>query len=335
MAATNRTRARDIAVELCKQFLDASSLQLARKLRKDHPLHFHSVEYARTLVRSVRGAQGKKDRRLAEVPRAKRSAGEPPKMPPSLSEPFTEFVFDGAERVGIISDIHVPYHSEKAWEAAMRRLSANECDGILINGDFCDFYRISRYEKDPEARSFGDELRMCIEGLKYIRDWFPDARIVLKLGNHEERFDAFIWQRAPELYSVEACRIHELLRLASMDIEIVADQRPVMLGKLPVLHGHELQKGISAPVNPARGAFLRSLHTLAVGHSHRTSTHVEPDMFGSEVAVWSIGCLASPNPEYNRFAKSNHGFAFVRLSSDGQFDFENYRISKDWQVRTA
>jgi predicted phosphodiesterase len=256
-------------------------------------------------------------------------------MPPSLSEPFTEFVFDGAERIGIISDIHVPYHSEKAWEAAMRRLSANKCDGILINGDFCDFYRISRYEKDPEARSFGDELRMCVEGLQYIRDWFPDARIVLKLGNHEERWDAFIWQRAPELYSVDACRIHELLRLSSMGIEIVSDQRPVMLGKLPVLHGHELQKGISAPVNPARGAFLRSLHTLAVGHSHRTSTHVEPDMFGSEVAVWSIGCLAAPNPEYNRFAKSNHGFAFVRLSPDGQFDFENYRVSKDWQVRTA
>ena len=330
-----RGKGRDIAVELCKRFPDASNLSLARKLRNDHPLLFSTVENARRMVRDVRGATGDQRSKYADLPRARRKPGEQPKMPPSLSEPFTEFAFDGAERIGIISDIHVPYHSEKAWEAAMRKLSANACDGILINGDFCDFYRISRYEKDPEARSFGDELRMCIEGLKYIRDWFPDARIVLKLGNHEERWDAFIWQRAPELYSVEACRIHELLKLSSMGIEIVSDQRPVMLGKLPVLHGHELQRGISAPVNPARGAFLKSLHTLAVGHSHRTSTHVEPDMFGSEVAVWSIGCLAAPNPEYNRFAKSNHGFAFVRLSPDGQFDFENYRISKDWQVRTA
>lgn len=330
-----RTKGREIAVELCRAFPDASTLQLARKLRAEHPLLFATVENARSMLREVRGSHGKRREKNADMPRPKGRSGEPPKMPPSLSEPFTEFVFDGCDRVGIISDIHVPYHSERAWEAAMRRLSANECDGILINGDFCDFYRISRYEKDPEARSFGDELRMCIEGLQYIRDWFPHSRIVLKLGNHEERFDAFIWQRAPELYSIESCRIHELLRLASMDIEIVSDQRPVMLGKLPVLHGHELQKGISAPVNPARGAFLRSLHTLAVGHSHRTSTHVEPDMFGSEVAVWSVGCLSAPNPEYNRFAKSNHGFAFVRLSSDGQFDFENYRISKDWQVRTA
>ena len=330
-----KTKGRVLAAELCSRYPDASNLSLARKLRAEHPLVFSSVERARDAVRSARGNKGRGRAHTAETPRANGKAGEVPKMPPSLSEPFTEFVFDGCDRVGIISDIHVPYHSEKAWESAMRKLAANKCDGILINGDFCDFYRISRYEKDPEARSFGDELRMCREGLQYIRDWFPDARIVLKLGNHEERFDAFIWQRAPELYSVDACRIHELLRLSSMGIEIVADQRPVMLGKLPVLHGHELQKGISAPVNPARGAFLRSLHTLAVGHSHRTSTHVEPDMFGSEVAVWSIGCLSAPNPEYNRFAKSNHGFAFVRLSADGQFDFENYRVSKDWQVRTA
>jgi predicted phosphodiesterase len=330
-----RTKARQVAIAMCEKYPDTESRQLARKLRTEHPKLYSSIDNARNHVRLIRGQLGKAKRNQADLPKAPGRAGQTPKMPQSLSEPFSKFVFDGAERVGIISDIHVPYHSERAWEAAMRRLCANECDGILINGDFCDFYRISRYEKDPEARSFGDELRMCIEGLQYIRDWFPAARIVLKLGNHEERFDAFIWQRAPELYSVQACRIHQLLKLDSMGIEMVSDQRPVMLGKLPVLHGHELQKGISAPVNPARGAFLRSLHTLAVGHSHRTSTHVEPDMFGSEVAVWSIGCLSSPNPEYNRFAKSNHGFAFVRLCSDGQFDFENYRISKDWQVRTA
>ncbi len=109
-----------------------------------------------------------------------------------------------------------------------------------------------------------------------------------------------------------------------------------MLGKLPALHGHELFKGgFFAPVNIARGAYLRTQHTVVVGHSHRTSTHVEPDMWGREVAVWSVGCLSALNPRYNRFAKSNHGFAMVSIAADGDFDFENYRISKDWKVRTA
>ena len=330
-----KSKARLIAAELCKQFPNTPSLQLARKLHKEHPLLYRDAEAARGVIRHVRGTKGKRHRSQADVPTPKRNAGEVRKLPESLAEPFTAFEMDGCSRIGIISDLHIPYHSDQACEAAVNKLLDNECDGLLINGDYCDFYAISRYQKDPEARSFGDELRMCREGLEWLRSQFPKARIVFKLGNHEERWDAFIWQRAPELYSVEACRIHELLKLSTMGIEIVADQRPIMLGKLPVLHGHELQKGISAPVNPARGAFLRSLHTLAVGHSHRTSTHAEPDMFGSEVAVWSVGCLCALNPEYNRFAKSNHGFAFVSIGSDGDFDFENYRISRDWKVRTA
>jgi predicted phosphodiesterase len=333
--AAKKTKARLLAEELCAKFPNAPSLQLARMLHAKHPRQYRDIEAARSFVRLVRGVKGEKARPEATLPKPIGKAGERPKLPESLAEPFTEFTMDGCSRIGIISDLHIPYHSDQACEAAVGKLLDNNCDGLLINGDYCDFYSISRYQKDPEARSFGDELRMCREGLEWLRSQFPKARIVFKLGNHEERWDAFIWQRAPELYSIESCRIHELLKLSSMGIEIVADQRPVMIGKLPVLHGHELQKGISAPVNPARGAFLRSLHTLAVGHSHRTSTHVEPDMFGREVAVWSVGCLCALNPEYNRFAKSNHGFAFVSIGSDGDFDFENYRISKDWKVRTA
>lgn len=335
MPAPNRTRARDLALELCKQFPDAPSLQLARKLRKDHPVVFHSTEYARDKIRHIRGAKGNRLRSNAELPRTPRSAGELPPMPPSLAEPFEPFIMDGCQRVGVISDLHVPFHSDKAIAAALAKLEDNEIDGLLINGDYCDFYAISRYEKHPDARSFADELKFCIEGLRHIRARFPKARVLFKLGNHEERFDSFIFQRAPELYGVEACRIQDLLKLSSMGIECVTDQRPILLGKLPVLHGHELAKGISAPVNPARGAFLRTIHTVAVGHSHRTSTHVEPDMFGREVAVWSVGCLCGLNPRYNRFAKSNHGFAYVSVSAGGDFDFENYRVSRDWKVRTA
>lgn len=332
---TRKTKARELAVALCRQFPDAPNLQLARRLRRDHPLHFSTIDNARYMVRNIRGATGKSKRARAEQPRKLGRAGAVPPMPPSLAEPFEPFVMDGCKRVGIISDLHVPYHSDLAIRAAVKQLQDNAIDGLLINGDYCDFYRISRYEKDPGARSFADELRFCVEGLQHLRAHFPKARIVFKLGNHEERWDAFIWARAPELYNVQACRIHELLQLQSMGIELVTDQRPVLIGKLPILHGHELQKGIAAPVNPARGAFLKTLHTIAVGHSHRTSTHVEPDMFGREVAVWSVGCLCAPNPEYNRFAKSNHGFAFVSLATDGQFDFKNYRISQDWKVRTA
>ncbi len=109
-----------------------------------------------------------------------------------------------------------------------------------------------------------------------------------------------------------------------------------MLGKLAVLHGHEMGKsGISSPVNPARGVFLRTMHTCLVGHGHRTSTHVEKDMFDREVAVWSTGCLCANNPEYMRIGKQNWGFAFVTVDKDGMFNVTNARIDKNGTVRTA
>jgi predicted phosphodiesterase len=337
MAATRtpKSKARLLAEEICEKFPDASNLGLARKLRTEYPVHFASVELARNMVRVIRGAYGNDARKHATQPREKGQAGQLPSMPPSLAEPFEPFHVEGCKRVGIVSDIHVPYHSEQAWDAAMKHLAGNAIDTLVINGDYCDFYRLSRYEKDPGKRHFSEELKSCVEGLRWMRSVFPKARIVLKAGNHEERFDHFIWQRAPELYDVPQCRISDLLQLPSLGIEYVYEQRPVFVGKLCILHGHEFKAGFAPAVNPARGAFLRSLHSVLVGHHHRTSTHVEPDMFGREIAVWSTGHLAAPNPEYNRFAKSNHGFAYCEVASDGEYNVENYRMSKDWKVRTA
>lgn len=333
--ATPRSKARDIALEVCKEFPNTATRTLARKLRNEYPVHFANTEVARSFIRDVRGLRGSKRRSSAELPKEKQKDPKPHKIPPSLAEPFLSFEVTDAKNVGIISDLHIPFHSDQACDAAIKKLKWHKCDTIIINGDCTDFYSISRYERDPGLRDLAMELKMAIEGLQAIRSNFPKARIVYKLGNHEERWDLFIWNRAPELYNVESCRIHELLKLPSMGIEVVSDQRPILVGNLPILHGHELQKGISAPVNPARGAFLRTMHTVAVGHHHRTSTHVELNMWGSEVAVWSIGCLSAPNPGYNRFGKSNHGFAFVEVHSDGEFDFINYRISKDWKVRAT
>jgi hypothetical protein len=85
--------------------------------------------------------------------------------------------------------------------------------------------------------------------------------------------------------------LDQWLELAEHGIELVEDQRPIMCGELPVLHGHEKGKGISSPVNQARGAFLRLLHTVLEGHGHRTSGHAESDMWHRETFCWSpVAC---------------------------------------------
>jgi hypothetical protein len=168
-----------------------------------------------------------------------------------------------------------------------------------------------------------------------LRSEFPKARIIYKQGNHEERWDHFIWNRAPEIYDLAAVRLDELTQCKRLGIEMIGDQLPIMLGKLPVLHGHELGKSIFSPVNPARGAFLRTHHTVLVGHSHQTSGHADTDMFHSETFVWSTGCLCDLTPQYARVNRWNHGMAFVEVASDGSFNVANFRINKQGDIRGA
>jgi predicted phosphodiesterase len=294
-----------------------------------------TTESARALIRYVRGQIGNHNRRFAVKPKAAGKAGEIPPMPPSLARPFEPYVVEGCKRVGVLSDIHVPFHCPEAVEAAVRKLRENNCDAIVLNGDICDFYAVSRHDKSPD-RDFAAEIRMCIEMLQYLRACFPKAKMVFKEGNHEFRFDAYIFQRAPELFGIESLRIPEVLKLRSMRIDWVADQRPIMVGKLPILHGHELPSGpFGGGVNPSRGAFLRAVHSLLVGHSHRSSSHNEPNMFHDEIATWSTGCLCDLRPDYAKYNKWNHGFAYVDVGKDGQYSISNYRIGKDFTVRST
>lgn len=329
-----RTAARIYLEELCAKFPDAPNLGLAKRAKKERPESFATVETARDMVRNIRGAHGKQKLAHATQRRPKGKAGQVPKMPPSLAEPFEVFTID-SKRCGIISDVHIPYHSEVAFGAAVAALKQVKIDTLLINGDFADFYQVSRHQRDPKHRRFSEELKSVVQGLEWLRSEFPKQRIVYKMGNHEERWDHFIWNRAPEIYDLANVRIDELIQAKRFGVEVVGDQRFIMLGQLPILHGHELGKSIFSPVNPARGAFLRTHHTVLVGHSHQTSGHADTDMFHSETFVWSTGCLCDLTPAYARNNRWNHGFAWVDIARDGSFSVSNRRIAKNGDVRGA
>lgn len=333
--APPKTQARILAEELCQKYPEHSNLGLAKKLRADHPECYSSVERARDYVRMIRGVHGKKHRPSATQPRAKGKAGTKPKLPPSFEEAWTPFDLGSGIKIGVMSDAHIPYHVSIAVESAVAYLKKQKPDVLLINGDWCDFYQISRWQKDPGKRRFVEEVKVIKQSLEWLRHEFPKARIVFKEGNHEERFSAYVFNRAPEIFDVPCMLLPQFLELKKYGIEHVDELRPVMAGKLPVLHGHELGATLFSPVNPARGAFLRTHHTVLVGHSHQTSGHADCDMMHKETFVWSTGCLCGLNPRYRVINRWNHGFAFVEVSKDGSFDVSNLRISKDGTIRKS
>ena len=326
----------EIAKRLCLQFPDAPARTLARRLVREAN-NAITLEQARKRICKQFGVCGEQHRKKTRpvAGRPLREAGAVLKMPPSKAERWEPHTLNVVGQVGVLSDVHVPFHSEIALAAAVDHLKHLELVALVLNGDIADFYAISRYMKTPAKRDFRGELNAQRQLLAWMRQEFPGIPIILKAGNHEERWYHWLYQHAPEISDEPMMGLEAWLGLDKLGIELVQDHRPIMVGKLPILHGHEKGKGASAPVNQARGAFLRLHHTVLEGHGHRTSGHCEPDMFGSEVFCWSTGCLCDLRPEYARINKWNWGFASINVSGDGDFGVENYRITTDGKVRTS
>jgi predicted phosphodiesterase len=325
-----------MARKIVSRHPNAPARTLARRLAQETGGAI-TLEQARTRVRRVLGVSGVKVRERSttkHLHRPPRLAGQVLEMPQSQAEPWLPFDLKVVGKVGVLSDIHVPYHDETAFRAAVSHLQVEEIDVLLLNGDWVDFYSISRHEKNPKHRDFCSELKAGRQMLSWLRQEFPGVRIVAKLGNHEERWESWLWAHAPEISDDPIMGLDNWFGMPALDIELVSDKRVILAGSLPILHGHELPYGMTSPVNPARGAFLRTKHTLLMGHLHRTSGHCEPNMWHDEVFCWSAGCLCDLRPAYARLNSWNHGFAVVTVHDGGTFDVQNFRV-QDGQVRLS
>jgi len=324
-----RTTNRDLARQFLAKFPTHPQKSVAAALRKAHPKRFADLKSAYRTVQGVlptphmlRNEPGRPS--VDYVAHPKHVLTVPPPLPESHATPWEPVPLE-ASRILILSDVHIPYHDTPALNAALEHGDSFNPDCVLLNGDIADFYKISRYQQDPERRSFMQELVAVRQFLAHVRARYPQARIVYKLGNHEERWWAYLWRRAPELMGVDFADFRSLVESEKNGVEIVDRQLRIGIGALTVVHGHELPKGLTNPVNPARGAFLRTLDITLMGHQHRTSEHTENSMNGRIVTCWSTGCLCELRPEYMRINRHNHGFATV--TRDGaDFTVRNYRI---------
>lgn len=245
-----------------------------------------------------------------------------PYTPPSTAS----YCINGPARVLLLPDIHIPFHELTPLREAMLYGKKRQPTHILLNGDAIDFYPLSNWERDPRKLRLLDELDMLREFLGTIRLTFPRAKVAYKLGNHEDRLRRYIWTKAPELVGLPMAEFESLVGLAELGIDMVPSRTTIRLGKLPVLHGHEYRYGITNPVNPARGLFMRTKSTALCSHHHARSEHSERTVDGKLITTWSTGCLCNLSPDYNPYNSWSHGFAFIEVAKDGAFDVNNLRI---------
>lgn len=307
----------------CAAWVHLPTKTLARKLYAARTELWPNLEACYQAVRYARGAIGGVHRTRPGVTalRAAQPAGFTWRIPKSIAEPWMPFALD-AERTLVLSDIHVPFHDTPALQAVVKSALRWNPDCILLNGDVCDFFTISRFDKNPSVTRLRDELNATRQFLHWLRQKFPRARMVYKFGNHDERFSHYLWRKAPELFELEQLWLENLLQLADKKagtpgvegVEFLTNQERITLGHLDVLHGHELGKSsIAPPVNPARGTFLKTMECTLSAHLHRSSQHRERSSRGKQIACWSQACLCGLWPDYAKVNKWNHGAARVDL----------------------
>ena len=320
----------DLAKEWLADFPDTPSLTLAKALHKAFPSVYMSDEDARDRVRYYRGKAGKSDlSRLTDKTHVKKEDG--PFNPfDSLPEGLTyydewePYIIEG-ERILVLADIHSPFYDKRALKAAVDYGKKKEIDTVLFLGDLIDYFSISFWDKDPRKRDIRQEIDMTRGVLDTIRTTFPDAKMVIKTGNHDERIERYLKVKAVELLGMEALTYEEQFQTNRFDIDIVQDKRLVKVADLNCVHGHEFNRTFFSPVNPARGLYLRGKETAICAHFHRTSEHAETSMTDEVTVCWSIGCLCDLRPTYAPFNSWNHGFAII-YRQGSKFFVKNKKI---------
>lgn len=315
----------EIVKTYLKKYPTTPSLTLAKKIYKENKKQFNTLESVRTSVRTYRGKAGEKKRRVTkdnEFFNQKIQFN----LPESHAEHYDPYIISQS-KVLILSDLHFPYQDNTAIRAAINYGKEQKVNCILINGDLIDFATISRHEKDWRHRNIAFEFEAVREFLFELRKHFPKTKIVFKEGNHDERWEKWLFLKAPEIFDDPEFKLASRLRLGELHIDVVQDKLPVKIGKLTVLHGHELQGG--GGVNPARATFLKTLNSVVIGHVHKTSMHSEARMDGEIINVQSTGCLCGMYPMFARVNKWNQGFCYVEHDiKSGEYKLYNKLIIK-------
>lgn len=188
----------------------------------------------------------------------------------------------------IIGDLHVPYEDARAVKLVLEIAKDLKVDHFIINGDFFDMYSVSRHSKDPR-RAFNlkneiDDGKALLNKIKKI-----GARNNVFLGgNHEDRLERYLRDRAPELY--EIISIPKILELDRLGFKYIPYKNHYQIGKLFVTH----DVGVSGKyaVWRALDAFQ---HNIVTGHTHRFAHIVEGDARGVRHTAASLGHLCNLN----------------------------------------
>lgn len=192
------------------------------------------------------------------------------------------------EPILIVSDCHIPYHDKKAFELMLQVAKDLKPKHIYIIGDFIDFYAVSSHSKDPKrATQLVDELKAGEAALDQLDGLGATSKVYIG-GNHCDRLQRYLQDKAPELFDV--INVPKLLHLKEHGWDYVPYRKHTKLGKMHFTH----DVGVAG-----RNAVFRCLdtyqHSVVTGHTHRLAYIVEGNAVGESKVSAQFGWLGDSN----------------------------------------
>lgn len=224
----------------------------------------------------------------------------------------------------IISDVHVPFECKKSLEVFKAYAKDNMPETLVLLGDILDLFSVSKYDKCMRGKDgLPEELEAGRAFFREMREIFPDARIIFTMGNHEDRYQAFLVNKAPELIGIDEFRMERLLALESLDIEFYDSNTPVKLGELVLTHGSLARKGAGSSVRGLREKYGNV--PIIQGHVHKSSVAYVRTMDDHHLMIENP-CMAKLDVDYGKHLDFINGFTELYIHEDGKMAASSHVI---------
>lgn len=192
------------------------------------------------------------------------------------------------ESILIVPDCHIPYHDKRAFDLMLQVGAALKPKHLFTIGDFVDFYAISDHSKNPRrATQLDDEIYAGHKALDALDALGAKHKRYIG-GNHEDRLQRYLQNKAPELFGV--CDVERLLNLKDRGWDYTPYKRDTKLGK--VHFTHDVGTAGRYSVFNALDTYQ---HSVITGHSHRLAYVVEGNAVGEYKLSAQFGWLGDAN----------------------------------------
>lgn len=317
------TQINKVTREILEKYPNSSKRALSELLFENYPTLFASSEHARAIIKHITCKYSNYKNKINH------------KTDFDRINPFGLNYSKAKERQFVtiptaynnilwLSDIHFPNHDIKALTSALNYGIENKINCIVLGGDILDNEPFTNHDAPPPSKNdVLDWFEMVEDFLDMLKSKFPKAKIYWLEGNHDNWYVRYLMKKAPMLFGDEYYRLPQRLNLKSKGIDFLEQNIILKAGKLQLLHGHTVVRGVFPPVNPARGVFLKTKSSTLIGHVHQNSYHPERNLKGDIIGCWSVGCLCTLAPDYDPHnTKHGNGFAHIQTKPNGHFKVE-------------